>query len=442
MFQDSIAAISTALQQGAISIVRISGEDAFRIAKKILTISIDDKPSHTIHYAYVIDPISKERIDEVMVSVFKAPKTFTGENMIEINCHGGTYVTKEVLRLCLENGARLANRGEFSRRAFLNGKMDLTKAEAIHDMVMAMDKNNARMAVNALQGSVRKMMDPLIEKLLDIIANIEVNIDYPEYDDVEILSDKILLPKCSALLKEMDAILRRANNGKVLKEGIKTAIIGKPNVGKSSLLNALLEEDKAIVSDIEGTTRDMVEGSIRLDNVTLHVIDTAGIRKSEDAIEKIGIKKSKQILQEAQLVIVLFDGSKPLDELDQELLDISKAKERLLVYNKKDQNVHEGINISAKDQDIDELMDALNAKYDEYHEAYQIPMLQNERQLALMQQAKQALLRAIDALNMQMEIDLVTIDLQSAYYALKEILGEVSKDDLLDTLFSKFCLGK
>lgn len=442
MLNDSIAAISTALQQGAISIVRISGDEAFDIAERILTISIKDKPTHTIHYGFVVDPLSGDSVDEVMVSVFKAPKTFSGEDMVEINCHGGTYVTKEVLRLCLENGARMANRGEFSQRAFLNGKMDLTKAEAIHDMVMAMDKNNARMASNALQGSVRKVMDPLLEKLLDIIANIEVNIDYPEYDDVEMLSVETVIPKCKSLLKDMDEVLRKANSGKVLKEGIKTAIIGKPNVGKSSLLNALLEEDKAIVSDIEGTTRDMVEGSVRLDNVTLHLIDTAGIRNSEDVIEKIGIEKSKQILEEAELVIVLFDGSQPLDNLDKELLSITEDKDRLLVYNKKDIKRYEGINISAKDEDIDELMDALNKKYDEYHEAYQVPMLQNERQLALMQNARQALIRAVDALEAEMELDLVTIDLQSAYYALKEILGEVSKDDLLDTLFSKFCLGK
>lgn len=442
MLNDSIVAISTALQQGAISIVRISGDEAFDIAERILTISIKDKPTHTIHYGFVVDPLSGDSVDEVMVSVFKAPKTFTGEDMVEINCHGGTYVTKEVLRLCLENGARMANRGEFSQRAFLNGKMDLTKAEAIHDMVMAMDKNNARMAANALQGSVRKVMDPLLEKLLDIIANIEVNIDYPEYDDVEMLSVETVIPKCKSLLKDMDEVLRKANSEKVLKEGIKTAIIGKPNVGKSSLLNALLEEDKAIVSDIEGTTRDMVEGSVRLDNVTLHLIDTAGIRNSEDVIEKIGIEKSKQILEEAELVIVLFDGSLPLDDLDKELLSITEDKDRLLVYNKKDIKRYEGINISAKDEDIDELMDALNKKYDEYHEAYQVPMLQNERQLALMQNARQALIRAVDALEAEMELDLVTIDLQSAYYALKEILGEVSKDDLLDTLFSKFCLGK
>ncbi|MDF9825670.1 tRNA modification GTPase [Breznakia sp. PF5-3] len=442
MINDSIVAISTALNQGAISIVRLSGEDALEIANKILTIDIMKMKSHTIQYGFVVQAQTKEKIDEVMVSVFLAPTSFTGENMVEINCHGGTYITKEVLRLCLESGARLANRGEFSQRAFLNGKIDLTEAEAINDMVLAQDKNNARMAIQAIQGSVRKLMDPLIEKLLDIIANIEVNIDYPEYDDVEMLSNETVLPKCRLLIADMDEILKKAQNGKVIKEGIKTAIVGKPNVGKSSLLNALLEEDKAIVSDIEGTTRDMVEGSIRLDNITLHLVDTAGIHQSEDDLEKIGIEKSKKMIAEAELVIVLLDGSKEQDEKDNQLLSLTEEKDRIIVYNKKDISKHDGINISAKDGEIDMLMDTLNKKYEQYHEAYQTPMLQNERQLALMQQAKQALHRAMEALEKEMELDLVTIDLQEAYYALKDIIGEVSKDDLLDTLFSKFCLGK
>lgn len=442
MFHECIVAISTALNQGAISMVRLSGNDALEVANKIVSIDIEKMASHTIQHAFVEVPQTKEKIDEVLVSVFLAPKTFTGEDMVEINCHGGTYVTREVLRLCLENGARMANRGEFSQRAFLHGKIDLSEAEAINDMVLAQDKNNARMAMQGLRGSVRRLMEPLIEKLLDIIANIEVNIDYPEYDDVEMLSNELVLPKCLSLLSDINHVVRKAEQGKVIKEGIKTAIIGKPNVGKSSLLNALLEEEKAIVSSIEGTTRDMVEGSIRLDNVTLHLIDTAGIRYSEDEIEKLGIERSKKMIAEAELVLLLFDGSKDMDEMDQELLALTEGKERLLIYNKRDIKRHEGINISASSGDIEVLIERLNQKYEVYHEAYQTPMLQNERQLALMQQSKQALLRAIDALEQHMELDLVTIDLQEAYYSLKDILGEVSKTDLLDTLFSKFCLGK
>lgn len=442
MLKDTIVAISTALQQGAISIVRLSGDEALEIASKILTIQIQDMPSHTIQYGFVKDPISGDVIDEVMASVFIAPKSFTGETMVEINCHGGSYVTREVLRLCLEQGARMANRGEFSQRAFLNGKIDLTKAEAINDMVLAQDKNNVRMAAQALQGSVKKLMDPLLEKMLNIIANIEVNIDYPEYDDVEMLTKETLLPLCLDLKKDMDKVLKQAQSGKVIKEGVQTAIVGKPNVGKSSLLNALLEEDKAIVSDIEGTTRDVVEGSIRLENITLHLMDTAGIRNSEDKIENIGIQKSKQMIENAQLVLVLLDGSKQLDKEDKELLELTKDKERFIVYNKSDLKKHDGINISAMNEDIDELVSVLNEKYEQYHEGYQTPMLQNERQLGLMQQANQALVRAIEALNSDMELDLVIIDLEESYYHLKDILGKVSKDDLLDTLFSKFCLGK
>ncbi|OCN06238.1 tRNA uridine(34) 5-carboxymethylaminomethyl synthesis GTPase MnmE [Erysipelotrichaceae bacterium MTC7] len=442
MFQDTIVAIATALQQGPIAIVRMSGPDAIEIASTLLHKDLAKKDSHTITYGFIFDPKTGERVDEVLLSLFKAPKTYTGEDMLEINCHGGSYITKEILRLCLENGARMASPGEFSQRGYLNGKMDLTKAEGIHDMVFAQDKNNARMAIQAIQGSVVKVMDPLLEKLLDIIANIEVNIDYPEYDDVELLTAEILLPKTIDLLQDIDEVLRRANSGKILREGIKTAIIGKPNVGKSSLLNALLEEDKAIVSDIEGTTRDIVEGSIRLDNVTLHLIDTAGIRESDDTIEKIGIDRSRKMVEEAALVLVVFDGSQPLDAQDEALLAISEGKERLLIYNKKDEKAHNGINISAKDGDVDALMDALNEKYQAFHQAYQMPMLQNERQLSLMAKAKVSLVKAREALEQGYELDLVTIDLQDAYYSLKEILGEVSKDDLLDTLFSKFCLGK
>lgn len=442
MLKDTIVAISTALNQGAISIVRLSGDDAIEIANKMTTIELTNVDSHTMHYGFIYDPLTGERIDEVMISVFHNPKSFSGEDMVEINCHGGTYVTKEILRLSMQCGARLANRGEFSQRAFLNGKIDLTEAEAINDMVLAEDKNNARMAVHALQGSVKKLIDPLLEKLLDIIANIEVNIDYPEYDDVTKLTNELVLPKCLNFLEDIEAILKTAQRGKIVKQGIKTAIVGKPNVGKSSLLNALLEEDKAIVSDIEGTTRDMVEGSIRLDNVTLHLIDTAGIRDSDDKIENLGIEKSKKTIKEAELVIVLLDGSKELEDNDHKLLWLSKDKDHLIVYNKKDIATHEGLSISAKNGDVETLIQVLNEKYQEYQGTYNIPMLQNERQLSLMNKSKVAMQQAIASLEEEIELDLVAIDLQQAYYALKEIVGEVSKDDLLDTLFSKFCLGK
>ena len=301
---DTIAAISTALDQGAISIVRMSGEDAIAIADTLCTCSLHDAPSHTIHYGYIKDPQSEEVLDEVLISVFRAPKTFTREDMVEINCHGGVYITRKILRLLLANGARLATRGEFTQRAFLNGRIDLTQAEAINDMIAAEGVSEAKLAVQGIRGSIKKLLDPFLEELLDIIAHIEVNIDYPEYDDVEQLTNEVLLPKARDWAQKINAILACANSGKIVKEGISTAIVGQANVGKSSLLNALLEEEKAIVTDIAGTTRDIVEGSIHLGAFTLHLIDTAGIRETQDTVEKIGIARSLKAIEEAQLVII------------------------------------------------------------------------------------------------------------------------------------------
>ncbi len=445
MLYDTIVAISTALSEGAISIIRMSGNDAIAIANKLCSIDLSKKEANTISYSYIIDPKKKIEVDEVLVSVFKDKKSFTGEDVVEINCHGGIFITKQILGLCLENGARLAMPGEFSQRAFLHGKLDLVQAESINDMICAQDENAASVAMSGMKGSVSKLIHPFIEGLLDIIANIEVNIDYPEYDDVVQLTDDMLLPKCKQWMIEIDEILRKAKSGKILREGIKTTIVGKPNVGKSSLLNALLEEDKAIVTDIAGTTRDIVEGMVRLDYVTLHLIDTAGIRESDDLVEQIGIEKSRQAIEDAQLVILLFDGSKPLDSKDEELLALTKHKTRLVVYNKEDVALNkqdDQIWISAANDDIEQLCSAINQMYEEHQIVLHQPTLHNERQIALMQQAKGHMQQAIDSLGMGMELDLVTIDLQNAYTSMKEILGEVSRDDLLDTLFANFCLGK
>lgn len=441
---ETIAAIATGSAKSAISIIRVSGDDAIPIVDRLFTKDITDVPSHTVHYGFVVDPLTKETIDEVLVIVFRAPKTFTREDVVEIHCHGGLYVTRHILTLVLGAGARLAEPGEFTRRAFLNGRLDLTQAEAIGDMLDASDHGQMVLAAQGIKGSVRRLIDPFLEDLVQIISNIEVNIDYPEYDDVQILTEETLLPQVTKWLKDIDRILTQAKSGQVMKEGIVTAIIGKPNVGKSSLLNALLEENKAIVTDIAGTTRDIVEGDVRLVNVTLHMLDTAGIRESEDPIEQIGIQKSKQALDQAQLVLVVLDGSKPLDERDEALLKASEMKDRFIVCNKADLGLchHDGIAISAKDGSIEPLVQAIEARYAIHQEALQQPILANARQIGLMMQAKDAMQRALEALQNQVELDLVTIDLQTCYRCMMEIIGGYSKEGLLDEIFSRFCLGK
>ncbi len=442
---DTIAAIATPLADGAVSIIRISGDDAIQIADALFNKDLQMQTANTITYGFIIDPNNQERVDEVLVSLFRKPRSFSGEDVIEINCHGGRFITKEILKLVLGQGARLANPGEFTQRAFLNGRIDLTQAESVMDMIEAGDRLSAKMALNGIRGSVKKLLEPLIKQILDMIAHIEVNIDYPEYTDIEELTDDVLLPSIQQWLIHIDAILQRSNSGKIIKEGVKTAIIGKPNVGKSSLLNALLEEEKAIVTDIEGTTRDIVEGSIHLQGITLHLIDTAGLRESDDKIEQIGIAKTRQLIEEAQLILLVLDANRPLDDTDYALLEDTKDKPRLIVYNKSDllkQQDNEQIYISAKQHKIDPLLNALNEYYEQHTAVLYEPILNNERQIGLLHRAKQHMENAYQALSNQCEIDLVQIDIQEAYRCLKEILGEYHREDLLDTLFANFCLGK
>lgn len=442
MFENTIAAISTSLQDGAISIIRLSGDKAIEITQKIFDRNIKDAKSHTIHYGFIIDA-DKNPVDEVLISIFRAPKTYTREDIVEINCHGGTFITRKILSMVLSAGADLAKPGEFTQRAFYHGRIDLSQAEAVQDMIEASNNTAASMAIHGIKGSVKKLLQPLIDDLMDIIAQIEVNIDYPEYEDVEQLTTNDLLPKTNEWLTKIDRILARVQTGQMLKKGIDTIIVGKPNVGKSSLLNALLEEDKAIVTDIAGTTRDLVEGQIHIGSVQLNLIDTAGIRESSDKIEQIGIEKSQEKLKDAKLVLLVFDGSKELDEEDKQLLELTKDKMRLIIYNKLDKTEadKDGIWISAANKDIQPLIDALENLY---HEDLlkEDPLLSNERQIGLLNQAKEDMLRAKEAMDMMVEPDLIEIDIQAAHDHLKEILGEVHREDLLDTLFSKFCLGK
>ena len=442
MFENTIAAISTSLQDGAISIIRLSGDKAIEITQKIFDRNIMNAKSHTIHYGFIIDA-NKNPIDEVLISIFRAPKTYTREDIVEINCHGGTFITRKILSMVLSAGADLAKPGEFTQRAFYHGRIDLSQAEAVQDMIEASNNTAASMAIHGIKGSVKKLLQPLIDDLMDIIAQIEVNIDYPEYEDVEQLTTNDLLPKTNEWLTKIDRILARVQTGQMLKKGIDTIIVGKPNVGKSSLLNALLEEDKAIVTDIAGTTRDLVEGQIHIGSVQLNLIDTAGIRESSDKIEQIGIEKSQEKLKDAKLVLLVFDGSKELDEEDKQLLELTKDKMRLIIYNKLDKAspIEDGIRISAANKEIQPLIDALENLYQE-DLLKEDPLLSNERQIGLLNQAKEDMLRAKEAMDRMVEPDLIEIDIQAAHDHLKEILGEVHREDLLDTLFSKFCLGK
>lgn len=446
MIHDTIVSIITALQESAVAVLRLSGTEAIAIADALFNRDLTKVQSHQVTYGWIIDPMSKKPVDEVLVSVFKAPKTYTREDVVEISCHGGVLVTQKILELCLAQGARLARRGEFTQRAFLHGRIDLSQAEAVMSLIEAPNEFASELAAQEVRGSIKGLIQPFLENLLEIIATIEVNIDYPEYDDVQMLTREHVLPKAKVFLIDLKKILDESKSGQILKEGVKTVILGKPNVGKSSLLNALLEEDKAIVTEIAGTTRDLVEGWVKLDQVALHLIDTAGLRETEDKIEKIGIAKSKEALAKAELVILVFDASSQRDEEDLELLEATKDKERIIVYNKQDLSQEakqdDLVMISALHQDISALLDAINNRYAKHQFALEKPTLANRRHIAQAQKSYFAMQRAIAALEAGYELDLVTLDLNEAYIELASILEPRENINVLDEIFSRFCLGK
>ncbi|MDE8318646.1 tRNA uridine-5-carboxymethylaminomethyl(34) synthesis GTPase MnmE [Erysipelothrix rhusiopathiae] len=444
MITDTIVAIITALQESAINVLRISGVDAIDIVNQIFSRDLEHVDSHTVHYGHIIDPVNKQVVDEVLVSVFRAPRTYTREDVVEISCHGGVLVTKKVLSLCLSVGARMAEPGEYTQRAFLNGRIDLSQAESVMELIQAPNEFAQELAISGVQGNVRKLIEPFLERLIQMIANIEVNIDYPEYDDVEVLTEAVILPEAKRFLEDLGKILKESQSGRIMKEGVKTVILGKPNVGKSSILNVLLEEDKAIVTEIAGTTRDLVEGWIRLENVALHLIDTAGLRDTGDRIEQIGIEKSRKALESAELVIVVFDASRARDQEDIDLLEATKHKERIIVYNKKDlvNREPDGLYVSALEGDVHELVDEINKRYVEHTKALTKPTLSNERHIAQVQKSCLAMQRALEALEFGMELDLVTIDLNESYVELASIIKPKKDINVLDEIFARFCLGK
>ena len=452
IFDDTIVGISTPLAKGAISIIRLSGTDAINITNKVFKgTNLNKANSHTIHYGYITNPENNDILDEVLVSVFKAPKTYTVEDVVEINCHGGVFVTNQVYNLLIEQGARPAEAGEFTKRAFLNGRIDLTEAEAVMDVIDAENKSFSKVANNALRGNVKNKIEMLKEKILNIIAIINVNIDYPEYDDIEILTNDVILPKIKDIYNELIEILKYSKSAIYLKNGIDTVIIGKPNVGKSSILNALAKEEKAIVTNIPGTTRDTIEVKINLNNITLNLIDTAGIRDTNDIVEKIGVQKSIEKLEQAQLVLLILDGSRDLEEEDYNLLEQSKNKPRVILINKSDlpqkistDQIENAVVVSAYDvNSIDIIEKAISKQIQlEGLENPNVTYISNARQIQKIKETKEALEEAIAEINMGEFIDLVELSLRKAWNSLGEITGEVNTDSLLDELFSKFCLGK
>ena len=444
---DNICAIATPYGVGAISIIRCSGPEAIKLVNKIFKgKDLTKVKSHTMHHGYIMD--NNEIIDDVLCNVFISPKSFDGENMVEINCHGGIYVTNLVLKTLLNNGFRLAERGEFSKRAFLNHKLDLTQAESIMDVISSTNKLALKGSQSSLRKSTYNLIKKFRDKILDILAKIEVNIDYPEYDDAITVTNDYLLPIIDEMLIDMKEILKNSEISTIAIHGIKTCIVGKPNVGKSSLLNTLLDEDKAIVSSVAGTTRDMVEGSFNIGNVTLHLIDTAGIHESNDLVESIGIKKSEEAIKSADLIFLVLDSSKELDKEDLSLLKITENKKRIIIANKIDLKpkweLKDAIYISAKNKDglkelENKILDITNINT---FESLNGNYLNNTRQINLMEKAYNSLLSAKDACLSMIDIDLIEIDIKAAFDALGEITGEASRDELITALFTKFCLGK
>lgn len=453
---DTIAAISTPIGEGGISIVRLSGEDAIEIASKIFKgRNLKQVPTHTIHYGHIINPKTKDIIDEAMVSVMKGPKTFTREDVVEINCHGGMVVTNEILQLLLVNGARMADPGEFTKRAFMNGRIDLTQAESVMDIIRAKTDKSREIAMNQLKGGLLGKIRELRQDLLDTMAQEEVNIDYPEYD-MDDMTGNQMKEVAQQVSTKISKLLQTAQEGKIMRNGLATAIVGRPNVGKSSLLNYLTQDEKAIVTDIAGTTRDTLEEYVSIKNIPLKLIDTAGIHETEDKVEKIGVERSKKAVQEADLVLLLLDGSRELSDEDRELLDFTKFKKRIIILNKSDlgskitQEMIQKITDSPivttsilEKNNLDKLANEIERMFFSGIEnsANQV-MVTNQRQAGLLQKAQQSLQEVISGVENAMPLDLVQIDLKDAWDTLGEITGDSAPDELITELFSQFCLGK
>jgi len=457
---DTIAAISTPPGEGGIGIIRISGEEAVEIADRVYQFgkkSLADQDTHTIHYGKIVDPKTGEQVDEVMATVMRAPKTYTREDVVEINCHGGILAVNNALKLVLGNGARMAEPGEFTKRAFLNGRIDLSQAEAVMDVIRAKTDKAMHVAVNQMDGNLSKLIRQLRQDILETLAQVEVNIDYPEYDDVEEMTSRLLIEKAKDMKTKVNALLDTASQGKILRDGLATAIIGRPNVGKSSILNVLLKEEKAIVTEVAGTTRDVIEEYVSVKGVPLKLIDTAGIRETEDIVEKIGVERSRQALGDADLVLLVFNQNEPLSEEDKALIRASDEHNRIVILNKMDLENRLDIDELQSLVDPNRIVSTSIINEDGLGDLEKIiadlffagetgerdaTYVSNTRHIALLNDAVDALEDVIAGIEDDMPVDLVQIDMTRAWDILGEITGDSVQDELITQLFSQFCLGK
>lgn len=456
---DTITSISTPMGEGAIGIVRLSGPQAVEIADKLYKGKhlLNDVPSHTINYGHIIDPESKEVIEEVMVSVLRAPKTFTREDIIEINCHGGILTINRVLELTMTYGARMAEPGEFTKRAFLNGRIDLSQAEAVMDFIRSKTDRASKVAMNQIEGRLSDLIKKQRQSILEILAQVEVNIDYPEYDDVEDATTEFLLEQSKEIKQEINRLLDTGAQGEIMREGLSTVIVGKPNVGKSSMLNNLIQDNKAIVTEVAGTTRDVLEEYVNVRGVPLRLVDTAGIRETEDIVEKIGVERSRKALSQADLILFVLNNNEALTQEDYTLYEVVKNEDVIVIVNKMDLEQNIDINevkdmigdtpliqtSMLKQEGIDELeIQIRDLFFGGEVQNQDMTYVSNSRHISLLKQARQTIQDAIDAAESGVPMDMVQIDLTRTWEILGEIIGETASDELIDQLFSQFCLGK
>lgn len=437
---ETIVALATPPLKSALAIIRLSGDDVFEIVSKVFSYDLREISKRNVFVGNIIK--NNEVIDEVVLITYVNPKSFTGENAVEIISHGSMLIVDEIIELLIASGARLASNGEFSSRAFLNGKVDLIQAEAINDLINAKTREAKKISLFSLKGETSHLVAPIKKEIADLLSQIEVNIDYPEYEDIEEVSREQVITVCERIINDVTKLIHEGKQGQIIKEGIKVAIIGKPNVGKSSLLNAMIGQEKAIVTNIPGTTRDIVEGEINLKGITLHILDTAGIREVNNEIEIIGIQKAKNATEEADLVILVLDATEEADDMFTNLI---KDKKHIIVYNKGDiakikNNKH--LYISALNKDIDLLLDEITRVLAINQEAYEQPSLNNSRQLGLLGVIRENLIQAVADAKSNQPIDLVSVSLLSAYNSTLEILGQGNKNDITEEIFSRFCVGK